>query len=135
MVISHSHYDHLCSASVAALRAAFGDGGAKAAPSAAAAASSSPATSPSRPLHWYVPLGLAAWFHAAGVAAEHVTELDWWQEAQHGKVRRESCKGERRCGAPPPSFRLTPRPSASHHRCAWCARRRSTGASARRGTR
>ena len=72
MVISHSHYDHLCAASVAELRAHFGEG------SKGAAASATP-------LHWYVPLGLGAWFQAAGVRA--VTELDWWQEAQHKGVR------------------------------------------------
>ena len=39
----------------------------------------------SKPLHWYVPLGMAAWFHDAGV--RDVTELDWWEEASHGGVR------------------------------------------------
>ena len=79
MVISHSHYDHLCSRSVEDLRARFGAGGslARAAKAAGAAAS--------KPLHWYVPLGMAAWFHDAGV--KNVTELDWWQEASHGGVR------------------------------------------------
>jgi N-acyl-phosphatidylethanolamine-hydrolysing phospholipase D len=69
VLISHSHYDHLCSASVAALRAHFGEG------------RSGAAASSSAPLHWYVPLGLADWFRSAGVTA--VTELDWWQEARH----------------------------------------------------
>ncbi len=63
VVISHSHYDHLCATSVAQLCARFA----------------------SPPLQWYVPLGLADWFRAAGVSA--VTELDWWQEAAHGPVR------------------------------------------------
>ncbi len=73
-MISHSHYDHLCSASVEALRAHFGGGGDDVA-----------AAKRGKPLHWYVPLGLAPWFRNAGVAA--VTELDWWEEAQHGGVR------------------------------------------------
>lgn len=50
--------DHLDRASVKALHMRFGEA-----------------------LRWYVPLGLAAWFHAEGVA--NVVELDWWEEAQH----------------------------------------------------
>ena len=79
MVISHSHYDHLCSRSVEDLRARFGEGGSVALAAKAAGAAAS------KPLHWYVPLGMAAWFHDAGV--RDVTELDWWQEASHGGVR------------------------------------------------
>ncbi|KAI8475789.1 MAG: beta-lactamase superfamily domain-containing protein [Monoraphidium minutum] len=64
VLISHNHYDHLCGASVAALHRRYGDG-----------------------LEWYVPLGLAAWFRARGIA--NVTELGWWEERQHpgSKVR------------------------------------------------
>jgi N-acyl-phosphatidylethanolamine-hydrolysing phospholipase D len=82
VVISHSHYDHLCARSVEALRAHFSGASASA---KASSASSSSSSSSSEPLHWYVPLGLADWFRAAGVA--HVTELDWWQEANHKGVR------------------------------------------------
>lgn len=78
VVISHSHYDHLCSRSVEDLRARFGAGGALAVAAKAAGAAAS------KPLHWYVPLGMAAWFHDAGVA--EVTELDWWEEAEHKGV-------------------------------------------------
>ena len=61
------------------LRARFGEGGSLALAAKAAGAAAS------KPLHWYVPLGMAAWFHDAGV--RDVTELDWWQEASHGGVR------------------------------------------------
>ena len=54
VLVSHNHYDHLDLDSVAAL-ARQGGGS---------------------PL-FVVPLGLAAWFHRAGI--ERVIELDWWQ--------------------------------------------------------
>ncbi len=55
-VISHAHNDHLDADSIEAL----------------------PAT-----MHWFVPLGLAAWFRERG--RNDVVELDWWQSATHGK--------------------------------------------------
>lgn len=56
VVISHSHYDHLSGPSVQTLR--------KHHPRA----------------HFFVGLGLADWFHSAGIT--NVTELDWWQDAE-----------------------------------------------------
>ncbi|KAI7844885.1 hypothetical protein COHA_001537 [Chlorella ohadii] len=58
VLLSHNHYDHLDKGSVLALNKRFGDS-----------------------LRWYVPLGLASWFHRRGV--RNVVELDWWQEAVH----------------------------------------------------
>jgi len=79
VVISHSHYDHLCARSVEQLRSHFSGGGSGGDDVAAAKRG--------KPLHWYVPLGLAPWFRDAGVATSSVTELDWWEEARHGGVR------------------------------------------------
>jgi N-acyl-phosphatidylethanolamine-hydrolysing phospholipase D len=62
VVLSHNHYDHLCRGTVLQLHARFGD-----------------------KLQWYVPLGMATWFHGAGVRS--VTELNWWQAVQHCGVR------------------------------------------------
>ncbi|KAL1838101.1 hypothetical protein VTJ49DRAFT_3032 [Mycothermus thermophilus] len=56
VIISHSHYDHLSKGSVTAL--------AKASPHA----------------HFFVGLGLAKWFHSAGI--DRVTEMDWWEDAE-----------------------------------------------------
>jgi len=55
-VISHNHYDHLDGGSVKGLPDSVG---------------------------WYVPLGLAEWFHDRG--RHDVTELDWWQSAERGR--------------------------------------------------
>jgi len=54
-VISHNHFDHLDSNSVAALLP--------------------------KVRHWYVPEGLRSWFLDAGCEPERVTELSWWGEA------------------------------------------------------
>jgi N-acyl-phosphatidylethanolamine-hydrolysing phospholipase D len=61
VVQSHNHYDHLDDWTVRAL--------ARAHPHAA----------------WFVPLGLASFVEQRGARA--VTELDWWQSAEHGGVR------------------------------------------------
>ncbi|KAI4879065.1 hypothetical protein NFI96_014965, partial [Prochilodus magdalenae] len=55
VVISHTHYDHLDSSSVAALNSRFG-----------------------AELRWFVPLGLLDWMRKTG--CENVIELDWWEE-------------------------------------------------------
>jgi N-acyl-phosphatidylethanolamine-hydrolysing phospholipase D len=55
VLISHNHYDHLCDATITALLAAG-----------------------QRP-HFYVPLGLKAWFDARQIADVH--EMDWWEHA------------------------------------------------------
>ncbi|WFD29449.1 N-acetylphosphatidylethanolamine-hydrolyzing phospholipase D [Malassezia sp. CBS 17886] len=60
VVISHNHYDHLDYDSIAALWHAH-----------------------AATVHFFVPLGNKAWFleHIAGLRAERVHELDWWDEA------------------------------------------------------
>jgi len=58
VLISHNHYDHLCYATIKGLM----DAG-------------------QRP-HFFVPLGLKAWFDAQRIAS--VTELDWWEQADLG---------------------------------------------------
>jgi L-ascorbate metabolism protein UlaG (beta-lactamase superfamily) len=61
-VISHNHYDHLDRATVERLAAQSGGSA-----------------------HFFVPLGLKPWFGRAGIHA--VTELDWWDEAQHSGLK------------------------------------------------
>lgn len=66
VLISHNHYDHLCVRSVRQLAVRYPG------------------------LHFFVPLGLKAWFEARGLgfaAGCRVTELDWWQEARVGPLR------------------------------------------------
>lgn len=55
VVISHSHYDHLSTGTVAEIREHHPDA------------------------HFFVGLGLERWFRKAGV--DKVTELDWWEDA------------------------------------------------------
>ncbi|WP_254162547.1 MBL fold metallo-hydrolase [Chryseosolibacter histidini] len=57
IVISHDHYDHLDHGSILKLKEKTG--------------------------RFYVPLGVAAHLISWGVKPENITELDWWQEAQH----------------------------------------------------
>jgi N-acyl-phosphatidylethanolamine-hydrolysing phospholipase D len=57
-IISHNHYDHLDRVSVTKL---------------------------GNRVKFFVPLGLSGWFQKAGL--ENVTELDWWQSAEFGKIR------------------------------------------------
>jgi N-acyl-phosphatidylethanolamine-hydrolysing phospholipase D len=62
VVISHNHYDHLDRDTVKQLNAQAGG-----AP------------------HFFVPLGLKAWLHDAGI--DNASELDWWDKrAEHGLV-------------------------------------------------
>jgi len=58
VVISHNHYDHLDHDSVKRL-----------------------AAQRSGSAHFFVPLGLKAWF--AGIGIRAVSELDWWERAEH----------------------------------------------------
>ena len=67
VVISHSHYDHLDLETVLAL-ASRPQGG--------------------EPPVWFVPLGMQAWFVAAGVS--NVVEMDWAQQATLSCTRRET---------------------------------------------
>ena len=55
-ILSHNHYDHLDAYTVDHLPES---------------------------VHWYVPRGMADWFRERG--RSNVTELDWWQSAQHGR--------------------------------------------------
>ena len=59
VVISHNHYDHLDRDSVKRLAAQM-----------------------SGSAHFFVPLGLKAWL--AGIGIRAVSELDWWEQAEHG---------------------------------------------------
>ncbi len=58
VLISHNHYDHLCDATIRRLSAA------------------------GQTPHFYVPLGLKAWFNERGI--KRVTELDWWSHVDLG---------------------------------------------------
>lgn len=57
VLISHDHYDHLDYNTVLDLWAFH-----------------------HRTVHFFVPLGLAKWFHQCGVPEHRVSELDWWHE-------------------------------------------------------
>jgi N-acyl-phosphatidylethanolamine-hydrolysing phospholipase D len=57
-IISHNHYDHLDRMSVTKL---------------------------GNRVKFLVPLGMSKWFREAGL--NNVTELDWWQSAEFGKIR------------------------------------------------
>ncbi|MEY1660736.1 MBL fold metallo-hydrolase [Isoalcanivorax beigongshangi] len=57
VLISHNHYDHLDHHSVMALHQRFGDA-----------------------LTWFVPTGVAAWFHRRGI--RQVRECGWWEGAE-----------------------------------------------------
>jgi N-acyl-phosphatidylethanolamine-hydrolysing phospholipase D len=71
-VLSHNHYDHLDRWSVRQL---------------------------GRDLHWFVPLGVADWFHKLGHTK--VTEMDWWQEAEVEKGRIVSTPSQHFSGRKP----------------------------------
>jgi len=60
IVLSHDHYDHLDESFVRAL-AAHGT-------------------------RWIAPLGVGRWLERWGIAAEDVTELDWWETTHVGAV-------------------------------------------------
>lgn len=55
VIISHNHYDHLDYATIMSLYARRKD-----------------------QIHFFCALGIASWFHACGIPAKQVTELDWW---------------------------------------------------------
>jgi len=61
VLISHDHFDHLDHGTVLALA--------------------------QRPVRFLVPLGVGAHLEAWGVDAQHITELDWWEETQVGQLR------------------------------------------------
>lgn len=58
MVLSHNHYDHTSSASLAALYS----------------------KQPKGSIAFFAPLGNLSWFKSIGFSDEHVTELDWWDK-------------------------------------------------------
>lgn len=64
VIISHDHYDHLDTASIAVL-----------------------ATHAQR---FFVPLGLGRRLVDMGVPADHISELDWWQSTRFGAVQLTS---------------------------------------------
>jgi N-acyl-phosphatidylethanolamine-hydrolysing phospholipase D len=55
VIISHNHYDHLDYATIMHLH-----------------------TQRKGQIHFFCALGNASWFHGCGIAANQVTELDWW---------------------------------------------------------
>lgn len=57
VIISHDHYDHLDYGSIVRLKDKVG--------------------------RFYVPLGVGAHLRSWGVKADIITELNWWQEAEH----------------------------------------------------
>lgn len=61
ILISHDHYDHLDYPTVVALAA--------------------------RKVRWFVPLGIGADLIYWGVPEDQITELDWWQAADVGKMK------------------------------------------------
>jgi Predicted Zn-dependent hydrolases of the beta-lactamase fold len=61
VLISHNHYDHLDEMSIKALAL--------------------------RCEHFYVPLGVGRQLQQWGIAADAITELDWWQSVQVGKTQ------------------------------------------------
>ena len=83
VLISHSHYDHLDRASVAALLR-------KAAADAAAAAAAG--NGGYGGLTWCVPLGLGALLEGMGVPRGDIRELDWWQGAAVRTARGASLR-------------------------------------------
>ena len=60
VVISHDHYDHLDRSVVLSLA--------------------------SKGLRWIVPLGVGAHLERWGIAPQHITELDWWEDTRIGDV-------------------------------------------------
>lgn len=60
LVLSHDHYDHLDTGTIAGLK--------------------------DRVQRYFVPLGVGARLRKWGVPAERIEELDWWQQRQWGEV-------------------------------------------------
>jgi L-ascorbate metabolism protein UlaG (beta-lactamase superfamily) len=60
VIISHDHYDHLDYRTIKQLRAKVG--------------------------HFFVPLGLKAHLLRWGIMGQNITELDWWQKAEHNNL-------------------------------------------------
>lgn len=69
VVISHSHYDHLSSYSLLDIKGRFPN------------------------VHFFVGLGLEKWFRDRGF--DHVTEMDWWQDADLTVKVNSEADGER----------------------------------------
>jgi L-ascorbate metabolism protein UlaG (beta-lactamase superfamily) len=61
VLLSHDHYDHLDAPTIAHLRDTV--------------------------QRYFVPLGVGERLREMGVAAERITEFDWWQDAEHAQVR------------------------------------------------
>lgn len=65
VIISHDHYDHLDYPTIKKIQGEV--------------------------KHWYTALGVGSHLKRWGIAAEQITELDWWQEASLGELRFAAC--------------------------------------------
>lgn len=65
VIFSHDHYDHLDYPTVLAIQGEV--------------------------KHWYTALGVGSHLKKWGVAAEIITELDWWQETELGNIKLAAC--------------------------------------------
>lgn len=65
VLISHDHYDHLDYETMLELR--------------------------DRVNRFFVPLGVGAHLEAWGIPAEHITEMDWWEETPFGESLKLTC--------------------------------------------
>ena len=65
LILSHDHYDHLDYPSIKKLKDEVG--------------------------HFYTALGVGSHLREWGVAAEKITEMDWWDEAEAGDLKLAAC--------------------------------------------
>ena len=84
IVLSHDHYDHLDRSFVESVAA--------------------------RRLRWVVPLGVGDWLRRWGVAADDVTELDWWDSTRVGALTLTAT----------PARHFSGRGPGSTDRTLWC---------------
>lgn len=65
VILSHDHYDHLDYPTIQKIKGEV--------------------------KHWYTALGLGSHLKSWGIAADAITELDWWQESQLEEFRLVAC--------------------------------------------